>query len=370
MGLLLRVAVGVAAVPTVMFVGLSVAALGAADSAEGDTAAGPNSCGVITATGASPSPSAAGATQPGGFGQWKPQQVQNATEIARVGMKAGVGAWGITVGLATAMQESQLQDIPGGDRDSVGIMQGRPSQGWGTSAQLLDTEFSAKSFFGVNPEVPNPGLVDIPGWEKMPLTVAAQRVQRSGWPDAYAKWEVPARDLAQHVINGNKLTAPAAGAAPVEQVNCTTSSTGGASKVVASGDWTNPLAPAAYSNTSKFGMRFHPISRSWRLHGGQDMAAPTGVPIRSACKGRVTSIRWSASGGNVTTVDCGGGISTHYKHQSSVDTKVGAAVAANAPIGKVGSTGGSTGPHLHFEVEVNGSLIDPVPFMKKRGVTL
>lgn len=362
MGLLLRAAVGVTAAPALVFVGLTVAALGAADKAEGTIAsAGPNSCGVITGAGATPSSS----TQPGGFGQWKPEQVQNATEIARVGMKAGVGAWGVTVGLATAMQESQLKDIPGGDRDSVGIMQGRPSQGWGTPAQLLDTQFSAMSFFGVNPAVSNPGLTDVPGWQNLPLTVAAQRVQRSGFPEAYAKWETPARDLAQHVINGNKLTAPA-GATTVEPVNCTT--TGGG--VAPSGNWTNPLASAVYNKSSKFGMRYHPLSHSWKLHGGQDMAAPTGVPIHAACKGRVTSVRWSTRGGNVTTVDCGGGISTHYKHQSSVDTKVGVAVAANAPIGKVGSTGGSTGPHLHFEVEVNGSLIDPVPFMKKRGVTL
>jgi len=111
-----------------------------------------------------------------------------ASIIIQVGRSMGVPDYGIVIALATAAQESTLRNLDWGDRDSVGLFQQRPSQGWGTVEQLTDPWESSRRFYG-GPGVPTRGLLDIPGWQSMPLTVAAQAVQISAYPDAYAKWE-------------------------------------------------------------------------------------------------------------------------------------------------------------------------------------
>ena len=116
----------------------------------------------------------------------------NAQIIVNVGREMGISDYGIVIALATAMQESSLRNINWGDRDSVGLYQQRPSSGWGTVEQIMDPAHATRLFFG-GPNNPNAGktrgLLDISGWESMTLTVAAQRVQISAYPDAYAKWE-------------------------------------------------------------------------------------------------------------------------------------------------------------------------------------
>jgi len=116
----------------------------------------------------------------------------NAQIIVNVGREMGVSDYGIVIALATAMQESSLRNINWGDRDSVGLYQQRPSSGWGTVDQIMDPAYATRLFFG-GPNNPNKGktrgLLDISGWESMTLTVAAQRVQISAYPNAYAKWE-------------------------------------------------------------------------------------------------------------------------------------------------------------------------------------
>ena len=116
----------------------------------------------------------------------------NAQIIVNVGREMGISDYGIVIALATAMQESSLRNINWGDRDSVGLYQQRPSSGWGTVEQIMDPAYATRLFFG-GPDNPNKGktrgLLDIAGWESMALTVAAQRVQISAYPDAYAKWE-------------------------------------------------------------------------------------------------------------------------------------------------------------------------------------
>ena len=119
----------------------------------------------------------------------------NASIIVQVGRDLGIPDYGIVIALATAMQESSLRNIDWGDRDSVGLYQQRPSSGWGSVEQIMDPVFATKAFFG-GPSNPNPGrtrgLLDYSGWESMSLTVAAQKVQRSAYPEAYAKWEASA----------------------------------------------------------------------------------------------------------------------------------------------------------------------------------
>jgi peptidoglycan hydrolase-like protein with peptidoglycan-binding domain len=125
-------------------------------------------------------------------------QKQNARTIIGVGKGAGVAQYGWVVALATSMQESTLINIDYGDRDSLGLFQQRTSQGWGTEAQIMDPVLASKAFYGVASHTSNPGLLDIGGWQSMSVTQAAQAVQRSCCPDAYAKWESLARDIVAH----------------------------------------------------------------------------------------------------------------------------------------------------------------------------
>jgi LysM repeat protein len=125
-----------------------------------------------------------------------PEMKANATTIVRVGQRLGVPDYGIVIALAAAMQESSLRNIDYGDRDSIGLFQQRPSTGWGTKAQLLDPDYASRLFYGGSSN-PNRGvtvgLLEISGWESLSVTDAAQKVQISAFPDAYAKWETSAR---------------------------------------------------------------------------------------------------------------------------------------------------------------------------------
>ncbi|MEW2634353.1 hypothetical protein AB0903_22610 [Streptomyces sp. NPDC048389] len=112
----------------------------------------------------------------------------NAATIAAVGTTRGMPERAVTIALATALQESALRNIRHGDRDSLGLFQQRPSQGWGTPEQILDPVYSSRKFYE--------HLAEVPGYSRLPLTVAAQRVQRSGFPQAYAKHEPDAALLA------------------------------------------------------------------------------------------------------------------------------------------------------------------------------
>jgi N-acetylmuramoyl-L-alanine amidase len=120
----------------------------------------------------------------------------NAAVIIQVGYDLGVPEYGIVIALATAMQESSLRNLSWGDLDSVGLFQQRPSAGWGSVDQLTDPAYASRLFYG-GPNNPNRGytrgLLDISGWQSMSVTEAAQRVQISAYPDAYAKWEASAR---------------------------------------------------------------------------------------------------------------------------------------------------------------------------------
>ncbi|GAB2986466.1 hypothetical protein [Nocardioides montaniterrae] len=115
-------------------------------------------------------------------------QAENATLIAAIAQKRGLPARATSIALATAFQESKLTNLSGGDRDSIGIFQQRPSQGWGTPAQLADPVYATNAFFDA--------LVKVDGYESMEITDAAQAVQRSAFPRAYAGHEQDARAIA------------------------------------------------------------------------------------------------------------------------------------------------------------------------------
>lgn len=126
-----------------------------------------------------------------------PTQLANARTVIGVGKgAAAISEQGQVIALMTAMQESKFVNYTSPvDHDSLGVFQQRPSTGWGTPEQLTDVAYASKLFYGVAPTSSNPGLLQIDGWETMPPGEAAQAVQVSAYPDAYAQWETFARDL-------------------------------------------------------------------------------------------------------------------------------------------------------------------------------
>lgn len=124
--------------------------------------------------------------------------------------------------------------------------------------------------------------------------------------------------------------------------------------------------------SSPFGYRTHPIYHTVRLHAGVDLAAGCRAPIYAAYPGTVVYAGWLGTFGNYVKIDHGDGLTTGYAHivSGGIAVNIGDRVSAGTRIASVGSTGGSTGCHLHFEVRRNGVATNPVPYMRDRGVTL
>lgn len=121
--------------------------------------------------------------------------------------------------------------------------------------------------------------------------------------------------------------------------------------------------PVEGRKSSDYGYRRNPYSGLWRFHAGVDIAAPGGTPIRAAADGTVTRAGWSGGYGNYTCLAHQDGLSTCYAHQSQILVRPGQRVRRDEVIGRVGTTGASTGNHLHFEVRRNGEPTDPLPYL-------
>ena len=121
--------------------------------------------------------------------------------------------------------------------------------------------------------------------------------------------------------------------------------------------------PSSKTITSNYGYRIHPIQGTRKLHTGMDIGAKTGADVIASAGGTVIMSQYYGGYGNCIIIDHGGGVSTLYAHMSRLIAKNGDTVAAGEPIGKVGSTGNSTGPHLHFEVRINGETKDPKKYV-------
>jgi TP901 family phage tail tape measure protein len=286
----------------------------------------------------------------GKYGDWSfaADQIRNAGIIASTGKSLGASNRDIIIALMTALQESTLRNVHYGDRDSLGLFQQRAA--WGSEADRMNPAKSARMFF-LGGRAGQRGLFDFPNRAKMSLAEAAQAVQVSAFPGAYAKWQNEAAAL----LSGLSFTSS------------------GAALTVGSGGW---VRPASGPRTSPFGYRIHPITGKRTLHAGSDIGAGMGAAIHAAKSGRVVSTTpTSRSGGygNYTVIDHGGGIRTAYAHQSRFGVKAGQSVKAGQTIGYVGSTGASTGPHLHFEYLQNGVRKNPgliIPGLETGGFTM
>jgi murein DD-endopeptidase MepM/ murein hydrolase activator NlpD len=196
------------------------------------------------------------------------------------------------------------------------------------------------------PVQPSTNASDTPGGRVLALTAAIESGQAE-----LARREAETQSLLRLVNNGfQPLLTTAAVPAP------TTSYGGG-----------KLLRPVPGRMTSGFGNRFDPYYHVWQLHTGLDLAAPMGTPIVAAAGGRVTRAGWYGGYGNYTCIDHGvvdgQRLSTCYGHQSALLVTPGQVVSAGQVIGKVGSTGASTGPHVHFEVRLGGRPVDPLPWI-------
>jgi murein DD-endopeptidase MepM/ murein hydrolase activator NlpD len=327
------------------------------------------------AAAAGPGPAMLPPSGPSAGDGWSPEQVANATIIVTVGTTRHVPRWGWVIAVATAIQESGLRNLPGGDRDSIGLFQQRPSQGWGTPDQLHDPTYAAATFYQ--------RLLTVPGWQTLSLTEAAQAVQHSAYPDAYAKWEDDATNLVRQLGVRNPSAAPAElhdCPNPCQQTAAATDSPSAIATVSTPPcQWVTPVDAPIVSG-------FRTAQRP--SHQGVDLGAARGTPIRAASTGVVTVVRCNITpashgcdrDGSPATPGCGwyvqirhdNDILTRYCHMlRQPDVTVGQHVTAGQTIGYVGSSGHSSGPHLHFEVHLNNDstpsgAIDPVPFMATR----
>lgn len=284
------------------------------------------------------------------------EQVGNAAIIIEVGHSMKVPPRGWVIAVATALQESSLHNVQVAvDHDSLGLFQQRPSQGWGTPAQLLDPRYASRKFYEALAR-------KAPNWPRMRLSDAAQAVQVSFNGSLYQKWEPLATAVVNQVAKG---AASGVAGGFGDPARCAR-----AGEVSASG-WTQPSAAA-------LGSGFRTASRP--THNGVDIIAKRGTPIFAAASGIVVTSMCDSYNcdvdGSPKVSGCGwyvkirhaAGLSTLYCHmQTRPMVSVGDRVEAGQQLGVVGSSGNSSGPHLHFEVRLLGKPINPVPFMAARG---
>lgn len=280
-------------------------------------------------------------------------QLSHAATVIRVGRARGVPDRGIVIALATALQESRLRayandglgghlapdqrgiaasqqlpyDAVGSDHGSLGIFQ-QQWPWWGPMRDLMDPAASAELFYDA--------LDRVPGWQALPVTVAAQSVQNSAYPEAYADDEPLARRLLADL--GSGIGGVSTGCASVP---------GGGSVFF-------PLPPGSgYVDQLNYG----DTGPNWSSrHTGTDLSVACGTPVLAATAGTIeidTSESWA--GPWLLKVSTGPDqLSTWYAHMSRVLVTDGAVVSAGQQIGEVGDRGNSTGCHLHFEVHPRG----------------
>lgn len=263
-------------------------------------------------------------------------------------------------------------DAVANDADSVGLFQQRASSGWANTSEdgfkaadnpdaaidrLLNPEYGARAFFGGPGGSTPPGLLDIEGWENMDLSVAAQKVQVSKHPSAYAKWESKARSLVTTNQDAPVIESGSGGESE--------GSGGGAGSTAS--NFAMPMKEGTYTLTSGFGLRDSPTAGASSNHRGQDFGAPHLTPIYATADGTVAAAGPVNKGFGVwIVIDHSVGGKTYssvYGHMpaSSLKVSVGDTVTQGQEIAGVGTEGTSTGDHLHFEIWDGGRFDGGTP---------
>lgn len=277
-----------------------------------------------------------------GIGTWNPEQISNAVEIIAAGPDVeGVSQRDQTIAVMVAMGESSLINIDYGDWETSGHRNpdGTPTsslglfqqqQWWGTRDQRLDPHDASVLFYQA--------LIRVTGRDNMEPGEVAYTVQVGGSPAYYQGFWGDAQEI-------------------MGLMTCST-------------DWTLP-APGPI--TSEYGSRVHPIYGTQLFHSGLDLAGGgCDQPIRAAYSGTVTRVGFDAGGNGTITIQHTSEISTSYLHmwEPGELVEVGQTVSAGEIIAHIGSSGQSTGCHLHFMVLINGATVDPVTFLEEHGITV
>jgi murein DD-endopeptidase MepM/ murein hydrolase activator NlpD len=224
-----------------------------------------------------------------------------------------------------------------------------PAQAIGVMVAITDSQLSepvTSSFFTQ--------LSHVTDWQTLNPSVAANSVTGSDDPYKYSAAYKPAQDVLQGLLGSARATSSCGVGAP---------------GAVAASGWANPAVGRIGDH---YGYRTDPATHKYALHAGQDIAAKCGTPIYAAHAGTVTHAGPGGGYGNLITIDHGGLVSTAYGHMypQGIFVHAGEQVVAGQNIAQVGNTGQSTGCHLHFEVRIAGTAIDPLPYMTEAGVRL
>lgn len=344
--------VAAASVPMLALFGvLGIAVIGDGAEANATIACAGGAPGVQVSTGNLP-----GSLTAGGI-TYRAEQLAIAAQVIQAGADLGISARGQTIGVMTAIGESSLTNVDYGDKvgpDSRGVFQQRANGAWGSYEDRMNPYVAATNFYRA--------LLAVPGWETLAPTIAAHRTQRNADPYHYERYWDDAVAIVGALagVEVDLAVAPGTGG----QV-CTDQAPG---QIPVAGEVTRPVTGPV---TSGFGPRWG------TQHNGLDFGAPAGTPIYAAAAGRVVAVCLTNTSpctgyGTLVSIDHGGGVVTRYAHayRDDVLVRVGDTVQAGQQITRVGSNGDSTGPHLHWEVQVNGAFVDPASFAASRGIVL
>ncbi|MGW3182033.1 C40 family peptidase [Kitasatospora sp. NPDC001119] len=289
------------------------------------------------------------------------EQIPNARTIQATGIAMHISVRGQVVALATALQESELRNVNSGDRDSLGLFQQRPSQGWGAPEQIMQPVYASTKFYEA--------LQKVSGWESMTVTQAAQAVQRSGFPDAYAKWQPLAEALQKALA---PLLAPAPGASP--PANPTPAPTPTASTSASPTAGSGCGTPTAGGDGSDFG-----TIPAGSLPNGYTIPADAPQPVQTAIRWALgqlgTAYQWGGTCANshgadpMGRCDCSSLMQMAYRsagvslERTTYDqVKQGSAVSADAlKPGDLLFTRGSAAVPEHVGMFIGSGLIVHAP---------
>ncbi len=282
-------------------------------------------------------------------------QFNNASSIVDAAVRLALPAEAQVLGVQAALGESSLENLDHGDAagpDSRGLFQQRDNGAWGSLNDRMDPFVSATHFFLA--------LRNVDGWEQLPPSAAIHQVQRNQDPEHYTKF----REQALEIVGALKAKSPAGlnvhnracgpGGRQQSQV-----SLAALLQRPAAGTLMSPLLNLR--QTSPFGPRSSPITgTAGEFHTGQDYESSCGTPVHSADVGSVREVGWHPwGGGNRVEIDHGNGLVTTYNHLQGIAVGKGQKVGSAEVIATVGTTGSSTGCHLHFETILNGHHADP-----------
>ncbi|WP_171027507.1 M23 family metallopeptidase [Pseudarthrobacter sp. NamE2] len=296
-------------------------------------------------------------------------QLNNASSIIDAAVRAALPDEAQVLGVQAALGESSLENLDHGDAagpDSRGLFQQRDNGAWGSLSDRMDPSVSATHFFMA--------LRNVDGWEQLPPSAAIHQVQRNQDPEHYTKFRQQALKIVDilkaQTTGGLNPHNRACGPARTQQTQV---SLGALLQRPAAGTLMSPLANL--KETSPFGHRSSPITgTAGEFHTGQDYAGSCGTPVHAADEGTVREVGWHPwGGGNRVEIDHGNGLVTTYNHLQGIAVSKGQKVDAAEIIATVGTTGSSTGCHLHFETILNGQHTDPhkwrlVPLWAKSSV--